>query len=105
MPEGSQFLRVYCKTDTRRSDVKHPQHIQYNTIIVTLRVPGWVYYVTEVSRVVSPRQLGQMEATNHHRFLFVASRDSETMRRRDSNKLYGDEGTDVGPPDPYGSPI
>jgi len=82
MPQVSQFLRVYCKTGTRRSNVRHPQHIQYIMRIVTLRVLGWVYCITEVSRVVFPRQLGQMEATNHHRFLFVASRDSEAPRQQ-----------------------
>jgi len=102
MPEVSQFLRVYCKKDTRRSDVRHLQYIQYNMIIVTLRVPGWVYCVTEVSRVVSPRQLGQVQAlTTTVSYLLQA----ETVRHRDNNKLYGDEGTDIGPYDPYGSPI
>ena len=96
MPEVSQFLRVYCKTDTRRSDVKHPQHIQYTMRIVTLRVPEWVYCITEVSRVVSPRQLGQVEAlTTTVSYLLQA----ETLRRRDSNKLYGDEGSFIPAPE------
>jgi hypothetical protein len=52
--------------------------------------------------VVSPRQLGQVQAlTTTVSYLLQA----ETPRRRDSNKLYGDEGTDVGPYDPYRSPI
>jgi hypothetical protein len=96
MPEVSQFLRVYCKTYTRRSDVRHPQHIQYTMRIVTLRVPGWVYCVTEVSRVVSPRQLGQVEAlTTTVSYLLQA----ETVRHRDSNKLYGDEGSFIPAPE------
>ncbi len=96
MPGVSQFLRVYCKTDTRRSDVKHPQHIQYTMRIVTLRVPGWVYCHTEVSRVVSPRQLGEVEAlTTTVSYLLQA----ETVRHRDSNKLYGDGGSFIPAPE------
>ena len=81
MPEVSQFLRVYCKIDTRKSDVRHPQHIQYTMRIVTLRVPGWVYCYTEVSRVVSPRQLGQVEALTT---TVSCSLQAETVRRRDA---------------------
>ena len=87
MPRVSQFLRVYCKTDTRRSDVKHPKYIHHTMRIIALRVLGWVYCVTEVSRVVSPRQLGQVEALTT---TVSCSLKAETLRRRDSNNLYGD---------------
>ena len=80
MPGVSQFLRVYCKTDTRRSDVKHPQHIQYTMRIVTLRVPRWVYCHTEVSRVVFPRQLSQVEALTTTVSYFLQAETAQTLR-------------------------
>ena len=48
--------------------------------IVTLRVLGWVYCITEVSRVVFPRQLSQVEALTTTVSYFLQAETAQTLR-------------------------